>query len=353
MFTASSSPSPQEVFDKARRGLGMMLLALALGSVVSAFYQVPINSEAIVQRFGRFVEITQPGLHFKLPWGIDQVTLVETKRQLKLEFGYATRGATNPHQYAYDTNEMEAERNMVTGDLNAAVVEWVVQFHISDPKAYAFEFVDPQATLRDISESVMREVVGDRTIDEVLTVGRQEMEVRALERLQTIASTLGMGIHIDQIQLGNVNPPSEVKDSFDEVNRAQQQREASINQASGEYNRVIPEAKGKAEQSISQAEGYATERVNRAQGEVSRFNAILTEYEKAPEVTRTRIYIETLSEVLPQIPGKVIVDDSLPQFLPLMQLRQPAPAARSAPASNSGSSTGSINRAPTSSNTRR
>jgi membrane protease subunit HflK len=175
----------------------------------------------------------------------------------------------------------------------------------------------------------MREVVGDRSIDEVLTVGRQEMEVKALEGLQGIASTLNMGIHIDQVQLGNVNPPTQVKDSFDEVNRAQQQKESSINQANGEYNRVIPEARGKAEQSLSQAEGYATQRVNEAEGDAARFQALLTEYQKAPEVTKKRIYLETLSEVLPTIPGKVIIDEKVPQFLPLMHLQQnltaPAP----------------------------
>jgi membrane protease subunit HflK len=302
--------------------LGVVTVVATLG-LFSSFYQVPINSEAIVQRFGRFLKITQPGLHFKLPWGIDAITLVETKRQLKLEFGYGSRGATNEYQFNRDYEDMEQEKNMVTGDLNAAVVEWVVQFHISEARDYVFNFMEPQATLRDISESVMREVVGDRTIDEVLTVGRQEMEVRALERLQQIASTLGMGVHIDQVQLGNVNPPSQVKDSFDEVNRAQQQREAAINQASGEYNRVIPEARGKAEQSISQAEGYATERINRAEGDAARFNALLAQYQKAPEVTQKRIYLETLAEVLPSIPGKVIMDDRVPQFLPLMHLQQP------------------------------
>lgn len=310
---------------------GVVALVLAMG-LFSSFYQVPINSEAIVQRFGKFQQITQPGLHFKLPWGIDEVTLVETKRQLKLEFGYGSRGATNDHQFNHDFEDMELEKNMVTGDLNAAVVEWVVQFHISDARAYVFNFIEPQATLRDLSESVMREVVGDRTIDEVLTVGRQEMEVKALERLQLIASTLNMGVHIDQVQLGNVNPPSQVKDSFDEVNRAQQQREAAINAANGEYNRVIPEARGKAEQSISQSEGYATERINRAEGDATRFTALLTEYKKAPEVTKKRIYLETLGEVLPTVPGKIIVDDKVPQFLPLMHLQQPQSSTSNAPA---------------------
>ena len=300
---------------------GVVALVVAVG-LFSSFYQVPANSVAIVQRFGKFLDTTEPGLHFKLPFGIDEVTTVETRRQLKLEFGYGTPGSTNEYQFNQDYDDMDLEKNMVTGDLNAAVVEWVVQFHISDARAYVFNFYEPQATLRDLSESVMREVVGDRTIDEVLTVGRQEMEVKALERLQVIVSTLDMGVHIDQVQLGNVNPPTQVKDSFDEVNRAQQQREAAINAANGEYNRVIPEARGKAEQSISQAEGYATERVNRAEGDATRFTAMLTEYKKAPEVTKKRIYLETLAEVLPTIPGKIIVDDKIPQFLPMMQLKQ-------------------------------
>lgn len=337
MSARASLPFPQPGqfrLNPVKILFGVIALVMALG-LFSSFYQVPINSEAIVQRFGKFLTITQPGLHFKLPWGIDEVTLVETKRQLKLEFGYGTRGAQNEYQYNDDYEDMEQEKNMVTGDLNAAVVEWVVQFHISDARDYVFNFMEPQATLRDLSESVMREVVGDRTIDEVLTVGRQEMEVKALERLQTIASTLDMGVHIDQVQLGNVNPPAEVKDSFDEVNRAQQQREAAINQANGEYNRIIPEARGKAEQSISQAEGYATERTNRAEGDAARFSAMLAEYQKAPEVTKKRIYLETLSEVLPTIPGKIIVDDKVPQFLPLMHLQQAQPAAPTQPPATS------------------
>jgi membrane protease subunit HflK len=227
---------------------------------------------------------------------------------------------------------MELEKNMVTGDLNAAVVEWVVQFHIADARSFVFNFLEPQATLRDLSEAVMREVVGDRSIDEVLTVGRQEMEVKALERLQGIASTLDMGVQIDQVQLGNVNPPTEVKDSFDEVNRAQQQRESAINQANGEYNRVIPEARGKAEQSLSEAEGYATQRVNKAEGDATRFLALLAEYKKAPEVTKKRIYLETLSEILPNVPGITIMDDKVPQFLPMMNLQSNKAAKPQAPA---------------------
>ncbi|HYF33820.1 MAG TPA: FtsH protease activity modulator HflK [Prosthecobacter sp.] len=308
--------------------IGLAALFLLIG-LFTSFYQVPASSVGVVQRFGKYLETTEPGLNFKLPYGFDTVTLVETRRQLKLEFGYGSHGATNDHQYSADYEEQEMEKNMVTGDLNAAVVEWVVQFHIGDARAYVFNFLEPQATLRALSEAVMREVVGDRSIDEVLTVGRQEIEIKALERLQQIANGLQMGVFVDQIQLGNVNPPAQVKDSFDEVNRAQQEKESMINQANGEYNRSIPRARGEAEQRVSEAEGYATKRVNEAEGDAARFSALLAEYQKAPAVTKQRMYLETLGEILPAIPGKTIVDESLQQFLPLMHLQQksaqPAP----------------------------
>ncbi|MDZ4289429.1 MAG: FtsH protease activity modulator HflK [Prosthecobacter sp.] len=309
-----------------RFNFGHVLMAIGglilLIGVFTSFYQVPASSVGVVQRFGKYLNTTEPGLNFKLPFGVDQVTPVEVRRQLKLEFGRATQGATNDYQYSNDIDEQELEKNMVTGDLNAAVVEWVVQFHISDARAYVFNFLEPQATLRALSEAVMREVVGDRSIDEVLTVGRQEIEVKALERLQAIANGLQMGVFVDQIQLGDVNPPIQVKDSFDEVNRAQQEKESMINQANGEYNRAIPRAKGEAEQRLSEAEGYATKRVNEAEGDATRFSALLAEYQKAPAVTKQRIYLETLGEILPTIPGKIIIDDKVPQFLPLMNLQQ-------------------------------
>lgn len=321
---ASSDPPAfpfqgQLSFNPAQVLLGLAALLLVTG-VLSSFYQVPAESVAVVQRFGKYLDTAQPGLNFKLPFGIDRVTLLETRRQLKLEFGYASGGATNEFQYNPDRQEQALEKNMVTGDLNAAVVEWVVQFTIADAREFLFHFLAPQQTLRDISESVMREVVGDRTIDEVLTVGRQEIEARAFERLVELTRSLKMGVQIDQVQLGNVNPPTEVKNSFDEVNRAQQEKESAINVASGEYNRVIPEARGKAEQSLSQAEGYAAKRVNEAEGDATRFTALLAEYQKAPEVTRQRLYLETLAEILPGLSGKVVVDDRLPQFLPLLNL---------------------------------
>lgn len=303
-------------------GIGVLFVIIGL---FSGIYQVPTNSVAVVQRFGGYLKTTPPGLHFKLPWGIDTAVIVEVERQQKLEFGTATQGATNSHQYASDYDEQQQEKNMVTGDLNAVLVEWEVQYHVEDPVAYVFNFREPVYTLRDLCEAVMREVVGDRTVDEVLTIGRQEMEVKALERLHALILTLNMGVKIDLIQLGNVNPPAGVKASFNEVNSAQQERESVINQASGEYNRVVPLARGEAVQKISAAEGYATKRINEAEGDATRFIALLTEYKKAPEVTKKRIYLETMSEVLPNVPGKIILDDKASSFLPLMNLRQPAP----------------------------
>ena len=304
--------NPQKVL------LGLIGLIAFIG-LFSSFYTVPTDSVAVVQRLGAYHDTAEPGLHFKLPFGIDTREIIPVRRQLKMEFGYATPGATNPYQAS---QEPEDEKSMVTGDLNAATVEWVVQYSISDPKEYLFDFEAPASTLRDMSEAVMREVVGDRTVDEVLTVGRQEAETSALERLQTIVHTLKMGLHIDQVQLLNVNPPSEVQSSFDEVNRAQQEKEQLIQQARGEYNKVVPRAKGEAEQKISAAQGYAAKRVNEAEGDAGRFIALLTEYKKAPEVTRKRIYLETMGEVLPDLPGKIILDDKAPQFLPMLQMQQ-------------------------------
>lgn len=295
-------------------GLGVIFLLVGF---FSSFYTVPVDSVAVVQRFGKYLATTENGLHFKLPWGIDTATIVPTRRQLKMEFGFGSMGASNPYQFS---DEQEEEKSMVTGDLNAANVEWVIQYHIDNPQDYLFNFADSSATLRDISEAVMREIVGDRTIDEVLTVGRTEMAVKAQERMQKIITDLKMGIAINQVQMQDVKPPREVQSSFDEVNRAQQEKEQKINVANGEYNRQVPRAKGEAEQKISAAQGYATERINQAEGDAGRFTALLTEYLKAPEVTRRRIYLETMTEVLPIVRNKVIVDDKAPQFLPMMQI---------------------------------
>jgi membrane protease subunit HflK len=291
---------------------------LLLIGVFSAYYTVSPESEAVVQRFGKFLYTAKPGLHFKLPYGIDTATIVPVGRQLKLEFGFGTSGASNPDQTSSEPN---LERDMVTGDLNAAQVEWIVQYGISSPEKYLFQFRNPGSTLRDLTESVMCEVIGDRTVDEVLTIGRTEIALESLKRLKTILVKLDMGVTAEQIQLKNVHPPAPVQRSFDEVNRAQQEREQLINEANGDYNRVIPKAKGLAEQRISGAEGFAVQRINEAEGDVARFKQLLVQYDKAPAITKQRLYLETMNEVLPKLGSKIIIDEDAKQFLPLMNLK--------------------------------
>jgi membrane protease subunit HflK len=302
-------------------GPGGIIVIAAIGLVVLAawtsFYTVPSDSVAVVQRFGRHIGEVSPGLQFKLPLGIDVATVVPVKRQLKQEFGFTTPGASDPYQ---SPRNGRLETEMVTGDLNAALVEWVVQYRISDPVKFLFEVRNPSGTLRHVSESVMREVVGDRTVDEVITIGRQEIESEALAKMQALAIKYVMGISIDQVQLKNINPPGPVQESFNEVNQAQQEKEKLINEARRDYNKVIPLAEGEKDQRIREADGYRLKRINEAEGDVARFSALLAEYRKAPEVTRRRIYIETLQAVMPGIRSKIIVDEQTQGILPLLNL---------------------------------
>jgi len=300
------------------RGLtGFLLVALIGFGIWTAYYTVPSDSVAVVQRFGKYLKEVPPGLHFKIPLGVDIATIVPVKRQLKQEFGFSTPGASDPYQSPRDGKR---ETEMVTGDLNAALVEWVVQYRISDPAKFLFEVREPAETLRYVSESVMREVVGDRTVDEVITIGRQEIESEALTKMEALSGKYEMGISIDQVQLKNINPPGPVQESFNEVNQAQQEKEKLINEARRDYNKVIPLAEGEKDQRIREADGYRIKRINEAEGDVSRFNALLAEYTKAPEVTRRRIYLETLQEVMPHIHSKVIVDETSQGILPLLNL---------------------------------
>lgn len=313
---------PEMLFERLRTAVPISPKTLLLGillitAVNMSFYTIPAESEGIVLRFGRYIDKVPSGLHAKLPFGIDDVIEVPTQRQQKLEFGFASPGYTNPDQIG---NDPALEKSMVTGDLNAALVEWIVQYRITDPEKYLFDVRDPGTTLRDISEAVMREVVGDRTVDEIITIGRQEIEDSVLARMRTIAERYNLGVSINQVQLKNVNPPVPVQSSFNEVNRAQQDRENVINIANGEYNKAVPRARGEADQAIRAAEGYRFKRINEAEGDASAFNQVLEQYLKAPDVTRARIYLETLGEVLPQARQQFIVDDSVQQIMPMLPL---------------------------------
>jgi membrane protease subunit HflK len=254
----------------------------------------------------------------KLPLGIERVMKVPVQRQLKEEFGFQTVSAGVRSQYT--DRGKEAESNMLTGDLNAAVVEWVVQYRIVDPYQYLFRVRNVRSTFRDMTEAVVRRVVGDRTVNEVLTVGRQEIAALVEEQLQELCVQYETGINVDQVVLQDVNPPDAVKPSFNEVNEAQQEREKLINEAQSDYNRVIPRARGEAQQTINEAEGYALNRFNTARGDSARFVAVFDEYRLAPEVTKKRIYLETMNTVLPQVQKKIIVDENLKGIIPLLNL---------------------------------
>ncbi|MFK8015055.1 MAG: FtsH protease activity modulator HflK [Gammaproteobacteria bacterium] len=305
--------------------LAMLLVGVILLGLYTACYTVPSDSVAVVQRFGKYLKVVEPGLNFKLPLGIDVATTLPVKRQLKQEFGFGTPGARDIYQTPGfggrdAARQARLETEMVTGDLNAALVEWVVQYRIAEPFKFLFEVREPRGTLRHVSESVMREVVGDRTVDEVITVGRQDIESEALVKMQALAIKYEMGVSIDQVQLKNINPPKPVQASFNEVNQAQQEKEKLINEARRDYNRVIPLAEGEKDQRIREADGYRLKRINEAEGDAARFNSLFAEYLKAPEVTKRRIYIETMQEVMPQLKSKVIVDDETQGILPLLNL---------------------------------
>ncbi len=283
----------------------------------SSFFTVGPEEVGVILRFGKFNRTVNPGLNFKLPLGIESVYKVPVERQLKLEFGFRTEKAGVRTRYA--TQRYQDESLMLTGDLNAAEVEWIVQFRIKDPYKFLFKVRNAIQTFRDLNEAVMREIVGDRTVNEVLTVGRQEVASSVSVMLQDLCDQYETGIKVEQVVLQDVNPPDPVKPAFNEVNEAQQEREKLINQARSEYNKVIPKARGEALRTIEEARGYALERVNQAKGEAARFNAVLKEYLRAKEVTRQRIYLETMNEILQKVGRKLITDENTTGILPLFQ----------------------------------
>ncbi|MCB1320235.1 MAG: FtsH protease activity modulator HflK, partial [Leptospiraceae bacterium] len=286
--------------------------------VFSSVFAVDTEEAAVILRFGEYNRTVDPGLQLKLPLPIEEKYIVPGRRQLKEEFGFRT--VATGVRSEYSKRDFSEESLMLTGDLNAAEVEWIVQYRINDPYKFLFRVRNAQQTFRDINEAVMREIIGDRTINEVLTVGRQEISSTVEVKLQELCDQYELGIRIEQAVLQDVNPPDQVKGSFNEVNEAQQEREKLINQARAEYNRVIPKASGEARRTIEEARGYALERVNLSEGEASRFNSLYEEYRKAPEVTRQRIYIETMNRVMQRVDKKVITDENATGVLPLLDL---------------------------------
>ena len=296
--------------------VGLLLLTL----LVTGYYQIEPDEVGVVQRFGRFVRTSDPGPHLKLPFGVETVTKVPVQRTLKMEFGFRTDRPGVKSTFAAATPETIGESVMLTGDLNVAVVEWIVQFRIKDPTKYLFHVRDVPRTFRYMSEAAMRQVVGDHSVDEVLTIGRETVALQAKEELQRLCDLYGIGIVVQQLILQDVNPPDPVKPAFNEVNQAIQERERSINEAWADYNKSVPRAKGEAEQAVRAAEGYALERVNNAEGDAKRFDALYEEYRKAAAVTRKRIYLEAMNQLLPKLGRKLLLDDKAKGILPLLQL---------------------------------
>ena len=306
-------------FEKITQNIRLLIIGfIVVAAAFSSVFTVETEEVGVITRFGEYVSEARPGLNFKIPF-VDQVQFVPVQRQLKQEFGYRTTSAGV--NSTYRKAGYQGESLMLTGDLNLGDVEWVVQFRIDNPYNYLFKVRNIDDTLRDLSEAAMRQIVGDRTVDEVLTVGRAEVASEMEVVLQAITNEYEMGIKIEQVVLQDANPPDPVKPSYNGVNEAEQQRETLINQARADYNRVVPRAAGEAEQTIQQAEGYALNRVNTAQGEVSRFNDLYEEYIKAPEVTKRRIFLETMEEILPKMGQKIITDEEGNSVIPLLQMQ--------------------------------
>ncbi|HDH13655.1 MAG TPA: FtsH protease activity modulator HflK [Nitrospirae bacterium] len=304
--------------------MNVKAIAWAAGVIVvlslffSSWFTIEPEEVGVVVRLGKYVRTVNPGLNFKMPLGVEQVYKVPVERQLKLEFGF--RSTTPGVRTRYSPTKYQDESLMLTGDLNAAEVEWIVQFRIKNPYNFLFRVRNAEQTFRDINEAMMRAVVGDRTVDEVLTIGRQEVASTVTLMLQELSNQYELGIKVDQVVLQDVNPPEQVKPAFNEVNEAQQEREKLINQAKSEYNKVIPKARGEAARTIEKAKGYALERINNASGEAANFDAVYKEYSKAKEVTRQRIYLETMNDVMQNVGRKLITDNKVTGILPLFQL---------------------------------
>jgi membrane protease subunit HflK len=298
----------------------LVVVVLIVIGAYTSMYEVDTEETGVVLRFGKFSGFADPGLHFKLPLGIDRVYLVPTGRVLKEEFGFRT--VTPDVRSTFTKRGLEEESLTLTGDLNVSDVEWIVQFQVADPFKFMFRIKDPVGTIRDISEAMVRKAIGNANVTEVLTTERAQLASEIQRDLQSTLNQYDIGVRIVTVKFQDVTPPDPVKAAYNEVNESEQQRESLIFQAREQFNREVPRARGEAKKVLQEAEGYAVERVNKARGETNRFLALLTEYRKAPSVTRSRIYLETLEEVLPRLEEIYVMDDETGGLLPLLPLRK-------------------------------
>lgn len=323
-------PEFEKIVEKITRGfkggrfnlLFIIAIIIAVWIVFSSVYTVGVDEVGVIKRFGKYVRTTTPGLHFKLPSGLETLTKVKVSYVYTEEFGQRTVRAGIQTEYASDSSYL-TESLMLTGDLNCAVVPWIVQFRVEDPYKFLFKVRNVRSTLRDMSESVVRAVVGDRSIDEVIS-GREDIASEVKVKLQQALDDSEVGLSLVNVELQKTNVPGPVQPSFNEVNKAVQEKEQLIYQAKEQYNKIIPTARGEAEQTVKAAEGYALDRVNRAKGDADRFLALFEEYSKAKDVTRRRLYLEAMAVVFPKLGNKYIIDPDQQGLLPLLNLQKEA-----------------------------
>ena len=299
---------------------GTVTLAIIIIGVLiflgTSFYIVDQAEEAVITRFGKYLTTTGPGLHYKLPFGIDKVALVRVREVQTEQFGFRTLSSGISPRYAVDANMS----TMLTGDLNMVDVEWVIQYRIIDPVAWAFNVMERTQTIRDVSQSVINMLVGDRAIMDIMGFERNAIQSDGADYMNEAFRSFGLGINVIAVQLQNTDPPQRVQDAFEDVNRAIQDRNRLINEGQQAYNELIPRTRGEADRLLQVARGYATERVNRAEGEVARFNAVYEEYRRSPDVTRQRLYYEMMEDVFSDDKDTTLIDRRFTNFLPFRDI---------------------------------
>jgi membrane protease subunit HflK len=297
------------------------IILVIIGIIVVIFlgtsiYIVDQAEETVITRFGRYHITTGPGMHFKLPFGIDKHYTVNTKSVQTEQFGFRTLTSGVTSTYANQTNES----TMLTGDLNIIEVEWVIQYRVVDPVAWTFNVLERTTTIRDVSRSVINMLVGDRAIMDIMGPERSTIEAEGTIFMNDTFRSYGLGIDVIAVKLQNIDPPAGVQEAFDDVNKAEQDMNRLINEGQQAYNAEIPRARGEADQLVQIAQGYGSERVNRANGDAARFNSVYEEYRKAPDITRRRLYYEMIEEVFKDDTDTVIIDRNFENFLPLKNL---------------------------------
>lgn len=318
MENFDAAPKKSKKLKKVSPGVFVvgLIVVLAIILALTSFFEVDATEQAVITRLGKYNRTVGPGLQMKLPLGIEKSYNVPTMVVQTEQFGF--QADEIPQEISQENKPEEAR--MLTGDLNIVDVEWTIQYKIVDPVAWLFNVSDKQGTIRDISQSVINLLVGDRAILDVMSSERSSIEALAQDYMNENFDQLGLGINVTTVKLQNIVPPSGVQAAFEDVNKAIQDMNGFINEGKAAYNSEIPKAQGEADRQIQLAEGYAVERVNKALGDVARFNAIYDDYVKAPGVTKERLYIEAMEEILKYHTQSTIIDGELDNVLPVKTL---------------------------------